>query len=83
MQKTIGFKLESQTEDLSVQNAQSALRGKNLDAICLNTITSTKNPLESPNNQIFWIQEALVIDLGFCDKLSLALKILQQAKNLW
>ncbi|MBD5165639.1 bifunctional phosphopantothenoylcysteine decarboxylase/phosphopantothenate--cysteine ligase CoaBC [Helicobacter sp.] len=81
-QKTIGFKLESQTEKLSVQNAQNALRDKNLDAICLNTITSTKTPLESPDNQIFWIQEALAIDLGFCDKLSLALKILQQAKNL-
>lgn len=81
-QKTIGFKLESQIEKLSIQNAQGTLRDKSLDAICLNTITPTKNPLESSNNQIFWIQEALVIDLGFCDKLSLAFKILQQAKNL-
>lgn len=81
-QKTIGFKLESQAEKLSIQNAQSALRDKNLDAICLNTITSAKSPLESLDNQVFWIQEALTIDLGFCDKLSLAFKILQQAKNL-
>lgn len=81
-QKTIGFKLESQAEDLSVQNAQEALHNKNLDAICLNTITPKKNPLESPNNQVFWIRDSLKIDLGFCDKLSLAFKILQQAKNL-
>lgn len=83
VQKTIGFKLESQTdESLNLQNARNALREKQIDAICLNTITSSSNPLESLDNQIFWIQDSLVIDLGFCDKLSLAFKILQQAKNL-
>lgn len=82
-QKTIGFKLESQTnEEISLQNAQNALRQKQIDAICLNTITESKNPLESQQNQIFWIQDSSVVDLGFCDKFSLAFKILQQAKNL-
>lgn len=83
VQKTIGFKLESQAnEEVSLQNAQNALRQKQIDAICLNTITESKNPLESQQNQIFWIQDSSVVDLGFCDKFSLAFKILQQAKNL-
>lgn len=82
-QTTIGFKLESQrNEEVSLQNAQNALRQKQIDAICLNTITESKNPLESKQNQIFWIQDSSIVDLGFCDKFSLAFKILQQAKNL-
>ncbi|WP_300706590.1 MULTISPECIES: bifunctional phosphopantothenoylcysteine decarboxylase/phosphopantothenate--cysteine ligase CoaBC [Helicobacter] len=83
MQKTIGFKLESQIEkEVSLQNARNALRKKQIDAICLNNITSSNNPLDSQKNQVFWIQDSLLVDLGFCDKLSLAFKILQQAKNL-
>lgn len=82
MQKTIGFKLESSTLDLGVKNAQSTLKNKNLDAICLNLITDSSNPLESQNNQIFWIRDSLELDLGFGDKLNLALRILQEAQNL-
>ncbi len=78
-QKTIGFKLESQN---GIESAKSALRAKNLHAICLNTISEAHNPLSSQNNQVFWIQPKLVKDLGMCDKFSLALKILQQAKEL-
>ncbi|MDE5926822.1 MAG: bifunctional phosphopantothenoylcysteine decarboxylase/phosphopantothenate--cysteine ligase CoaBC, partial [Helicobacter sp.] len=82
-QKTIGFKLESQMkEEASLQNAHNALKKKQLDAICLNCITEANNPLDSKQNQVFWIQDALEVDLGFCDKLSLAFKILQQAKSL-
>lgn len=82
-QKTIGFKLESQMkQEASLQNARNALKKKQLDAICLNCITEANNPLDSKQNQVFWIQDALEVDLGFCDKLSLAFKILQQAKSL-
>ena len=63
--------------------ATYALKRKNLDAICLNTITQTHNPLESQNNQILFITDKESQDLGFCDKFSLAFKILQQAQNLW
>lgn len=79
LQKTIGFKLESHN---GITNAKDALKRKNLDAICLNTITQTHNPLESQNNQILFITDKESQDLGFCDKFSLAFKILQQAQNL-
>ena len=79
LQKTIGFKLESHN---GITNAKDALTRKNLDAICLNTITQTHNPLESQNNQILFITDKESQDLGFCDKFSLAFKILQQAQNL-
>ncbi|WP_299549987.1 bifunctional phosphopantothenoylcysteine decarboxylase/phosphopantothenate--cysteine ligase CoaBC [uncultured Helicobacter sp.] len=78
-QKTIGFKLESKD---GIQNAKIALTKKGLDAICLNTITQNHNPLDANNNQLLWISDAFVKDLGFCDKLSLAFKILEQAQHL-
>ncbi|TLD88141.1 bifunctional phosphopantothenoylcysteine decarboxylase/phosphopantothenate--cysteine ligase CoaBC [Helicobacter sp. MIT 05-5294] len=81
-QKTIGFKLESSALETSVQNAQNALKAKNLDAVCLNTITDSSNPLESQHNQIFWIRDSFKVDLGFSDKFSLSFKILQEAQNL-
>ncbi|QOQ97984.1 bifunctional phosphopantothenoylcysteine decarboxylase/phosphopantothenate--cysteine ligase CoaBC [Helicobacter winghamensis] len=78
-QKTIGFKLESRD---GIQNAKNALKHKGLDAICLNTITQSHNPLNANNNQLLWISNSFVKDLGFCDKLSLAFKILEQAQYL-
>lgn len=78
-QKTIGFKLESQN---GVENAKKTLKQKGLDAICLNTITQSHNPLNAEDNQLLWITDTSVKDLGFCDKLSLAFKILEQAHHL-
>lgn len=78
-QKTIGFKLESNN---ALKSAKDALHKKNLDAICLNSINATHNPLESAHNQILWITQTLTDDLGFLDKLSLAFNILHKAKTL-
>lgn len=78
-QKTIGFKLESKD---GIQNAQSTLKQKGLDAICLNTITKQHSPLNSTDNRLLWIENSLIKDLGFCDKLSLAFNILEQARHL-
>ncbi|MCI5968510.1 bifunctional phosphopantothenoylcysteine decarboxylase/phosphopantothenate--cysteine ligase CoaBC [Helicobacter sp.] len=78
-QKTIGFKLESKD---GIQNAKEALKNKGLDAICLNTITQEHNPLNANNNQLLWMSNTLTKDLGLCDKLSLAFKILEQAEHL-
>lgn len=78
-QKTIGFKLESKN---GIENAKKALKQKGLDAICLNVITQNHNPLNANNNQLLWVKDTLVKDLGFCDKLSLAFKILEQAQHL-
>lgn len=78
-QKTIGFKLESND---GIKNAKKTLQQKKLDAICLNTITHSHNPLNAENNQLIWIQDSFVEDLGFCDKLTLAFKILKQARHL-
>ena len=80
LQKTIGFKLEAQN---GIANAKSTLSQKGLDAICLNTITKTHNPLESQSNQIVFITNKEVQDLGFHDKLDLAFMILQKAQMLW
>ncbi|MBX7490581.1 bifunctional phosphopantothenoylcysteine decarboxylase/phosphopantothenate--cysteine ligase CoaBC [Helicobacter turcicus] len=78
-QKTIGFKLESQN---GTSHAKKALKQKGLDAICLNTITPNHNPLNAEDNQLLWITDASIKDLGLCDKLSLAFKILEQARYL-
>ena len=79
LQKTIGFKLEAQN---GIANAKSMLSQKGLDAICLNTITQTHNPLESQSNRIAFITNKEVQDLGFHDKLDLAFMILQKAQML-
>lgn len=79
LQKTIGFKLEAQN---GIANAKSTLSQKGLDAICLNTITKTHNPLESQSNRIAFITNKEVQDLGFHDKLDLAFMILQKAQML-
>ncbi|TLD84507.1 bifunctional phosphopantothenoylcysteine decarboxylase/phosphopantothenate--cysteine ligase CoaBC [Helicobacter sp. MIT 11-5569] len=78
-QKTIGFKLESKN---GIEHAKKTLKTKGLDAICLNTITQDHNPLNAENNQLLWIANTFVKDLGFCDKVSLAFKILEEARHL-
>ncbi len=78
-QTTIGFKLESQN---GLENAKKTLQNKNLDAICLNEISPTLNPLNASENQILWITKKGQKDLGRRDKLSLAFEILNEAKNL-
>lgn len=78
-QTTIGFKLESQN---GLENAIKALQNKNLDAICLNEISPSLNPMNATENQITWVSQKSQKNLGKSDKLTLAFQIFNEAKSL-
>lgn len=77
---SIGFKAEMD-ESVAYDNAKKMLEKKNLDAVCLNVLTST-NSFGSNHNSITFITKEKSTTLPLTDKLSLALDLVELAKEL-
>ena len=78
--KTVAFKAETDTA-VAFENAKKLLTTKGADAVCLNIIDET-NPFGSDTNRIDFITSGTTIELPKGDKLSLSLKLLDQAAAL-
>ncbi len=78
--KTVAFKAETDTA-VAFENAKKLLTAKGADAVCLNIIDET-NPFGSDTNRIDFITSGTTIELPKGDKLSLSLKLLDQAAAL-
>lgn len=77
---TVGFKAEMD-ETSAVQNATKMLQNKKLDAVCLNILKDSKS-FGSDINAVEFISSSDKITIDSSDKVSVAFKILNCAKNL-
>lgn len=78
--KVIGFKAEMDAK-VALQNAQTMLTKKGLDAVCLNVINE-KNSFGSPNNAINFITHHEVFTLPLSSKFEIAQKIVEHSQYL-
>lgn len=78
--KTVGFKAEMDSQE-GLDNAVSLLEKKGVDAVCYNLLDDAKSFGGSENEITFITKESQVV-LGRTDKLTLATKIIDQAKGL-
>ncbi len=78
--KTVAFKAETDTS-VAHDNAKKLLEKKGVDAVCLNII-SESNPFGGETNLIEFITADSIQTLSTDDKLSIALKLVDQASKL-
>ncbi|HEX5329356.1 bifunctional phosphopantothenoylcysteine decarboxylase/phosphopantothenate--cysteine ligase CoaBC [Sulfuricurvum sp.] len=78
--KTVAFKAETDPA-VATQNAKNLLVNKGANAVCLNIIDES-NPFGSDTNRIDFITADTTIALPTCDKLTLSLKLLDEAERL-
>ena len=78
--KTVGFKAEMDSQE-GLNNAIALLEKKEVDAVCYNLLDDAKS-FGGSNNEITFITKDKQISLGRTDKLTLATKIIDQAKGL-
>lgn len=78
--KTVGFKAEMDSQE-GLNNAIALLEKKRVDAVCYNLLDDAKS-FGGSDNEITFITKEKQIPLGRTDKLTLATKILDQAKGL-
>ncbi|MDD3775868.1 MAG: bifunctional phosphopantothenoylcysteine decarboxylase/phosphopantothenate--cysteine ligase CoaBC [Sulfurovaceae bacterium] len=78
--KTVAFKAETDSDN-GLANAMSLLDTKGADAVCYNLISDTNN-FGGDDNEIIWITANEQLKIDKQDKLSLAFKILENAKRL-
>lgn len=78
--KTVGFKAEMDSQE-GLNNAIALLEKKGVDAVCYNLLNDAKS-FGGNENEITFITKDSQISLGRTDKLTLATKIIDQAKGL-
>ena len=78
--KTVGFKAEMDSQE-GLENAISLLEKKGVDAVCYNLLDDAKS-FGGSENEITFITKESQVALGRTDKLTLATKIIDQAKGL-
>jgi phosphopantothenoylcysteine decarboxylase/phosphopantothenate--cysteine ligase len=78
--KTIGFKAEMDSKK-GLGNAVNLLTQKNVDAVCYNLLKDAKS-FGGDKNEITFITKDTQIPLGRSDKLTLAFKIIDEAKKI-
>lgn len=78
--KTVAFKAETDTA-VAHANAKKLLEKKGVDAVCLNIINDA-NPFGSETNHIEFITANAIHTLATDEKLSIALKLIDQASSL-
>jgi len=78
--KTVGFKAEMDSQE-GLNNAVALLDKKGVDAVCYNLLSDAKS-FGGNDNEITFITKDAQIPLGRRDKLTLATKIIDQAKGL-
>lgn len=78
--KTVAFKAETDV-NVATDNAKKLLINKGVDAVCLNIIDDS-NPFGSETNRIDFITPDATVALPKCDKLTLSLKLLDEAASL-
>lgn len=78
--KTVAFKAEFDEAE-ALNNAKKALHDKGVDAVCLNVLTP-QHGFGSDDNAITFVTERGAVALPRTDKLSLALRLLDEAKAL-
>ena len=66
----------------ALENAKATLDSKSLDAICLNVLSEDFTPMESEQNEVFWISKDRQKKIHTQHKMNLAFEILNQAKDL-
>lgn len=78
--KTVAFKAETDSS-VATDNAKKLLINKGVDAVCLNIIDDS-NPFGSETNRIDFITADTTVVLAKSDKLTLSLKLLDEAASL-
>jgi phosphopantothenoylcysteine decarboxylase/phosphopantothenate--cysteine ligase len=78
--KTVGFKAEMDSQE-GLNNAVALLEKKGVDAVCYNLLQDAKS-FGGNENEITFITKEKQVPLGRTDKLTLATKIIDQAKGL-
>ena len=78
--KTVGFKAEMDSKE-GLNNAVALLEKKRVDAVCYNLLDDAKS-FGGSDNEITFITKEKQTPLGRTDKLTLATKIIEQAKGL-
>ncbi|MDD5159452.1 MAG: bifunctional phosphopantothenoylcysteine decarboxylase/phosphopantothenate--cysteine ligase CoaBC [Sulfuricurvum sp.] len=78
--KTVAFKAETDPSVASA-NARTLLERKGVDAVCLNVIDES-NPFGGDSNAIDFITRNETVNLPKNDKLTVSLRILEQAESL-
>lgn len=78
--KAIGFKAEMDSQE-GLNNAVALLEKKGVDAVCYNLLKDAKS-FGGSDNEITFITKEKQVPLGRRDKLTLATKIIDQAKGL-
>ena len=78
--KTVGFKAEMDSQE-GLNNAIALLEKKGADAVCYNLLDDAKS-FGGSDNEITFITKDAQVPLGRRDKLTLATKIIDQAKGL-
>jgi len=78
--KTVAFKAEMD-EKHALEHAKALLEKKKVDAVCLNVLKDSES-FGTDENEILFVTKERVKDLGKADKLTLAEKILDEAKAL-
>jgi phosphopantothenoylcysteine decarboxylase/phosphopantothenate--cysteine ligase len=78
--KTVGFKAEMDSQE-GLNNAIALLEKKKVDAVCYNLLDDAKS-FGGNDNEITFITKDKQVPLGRTDKLTLATKIIDQAKGL-
>jgi len=78
--KTVAFKAEMDTKE-GLNNAIGLLTKKSVDAVCYNLLKDATS-FGGAENEITFISKKAQVDLGREDKLTLATKILYEAKKL-
>jgi len=78
--RTVGFKAEMDSKE-GLNNAVALLEKKGVDAVCYNLLDDAKS-FGGSDNEITFITKEKQVPLGRTDKLTLATKIIDQAKGL-
>lgn len=78
--KTVAFKAEMDTLE-GLNNAKNLLKNKNVDAVCYNLLKDATS-FGGSKNEITFISKDSEVELGRQEKLSLAIKILEESKKL-
>jgi len=78
--RTVAFKAEMDAEQ-GLDHAKALLESKEVDAVCYNLLANSES-FGTDDNEISFITKNAVIPLGRADKLTLAQKILDEAKVL-
>lgn len=78
--KTVAFKAEMDDKN-GIKNAKKALKEKGVDAVCLNVLGGEIN-FGSDQNEVIFVDKTGEYGIDRADKLTVALKILENAKRL-